>query len=73
MHQIKIFKAIEADVAILEQQVNQWLSESNVRVLNIFGNIAPQSGTTGGSSGSIRQSPFTPSDVLIVVLYEKAT
>lgn len=70
MHQIKIFKGVENDVITLEMEVNRWLSKAKIRVVNIFGNIAPQSpspsGTQGLSSGS-----FTASDVLLVVLYEE--
>ena len=66
MQQIKIFKGVEAEVSMLENDVNEWLRESNVRVLNITGNIAPQSGAAS-DSGTHR---FAPSDVLLIVLYE---
>lgn len=70
MHQVKIFKGVENDVATLELEVNRWLSKAtNVRVLNVFGNIAPQSSSPnvqGLASGG-----FTASDVLLVVLYEE--
>ena len=71
MHQIKIFKSLESDITQLEKQVNSWLAESNVRVINMFGNIAPQSPPPEMNSSSISKSPFPPSDVLLVVLYEQ--
>ena len=43
MHQIKIFKALETDLAPLEMQINTWLAESGVKIINIFGNVAAQS------------------------------
>lgn len=70
MHQIKIFKGIESDIAHLEDQVNSWLAASQVKVVNMFGNISPQ--TTSESSASVlSKGTFAPSDVLLVVLYEK--
>lgn len=75
MQRIKIFKGLESDLAGLENEVNQWLAESGARVLNMFGNIAPQSLASGASEKSvgtyITKSPFAPSDVLLVILYER--
>ncbi|MBI2948785.1 MAG: hypothetical protein HYY23_14190 [Verrucomicrobia bacterium] len=71
MHQIKIFKTLETDVGLLEKQVNAWLAESKVRVINMFGNIAPQSPPPEESAPAISKSPHPPSDVFLVVLYEQ--
>ena len=71
MQQVKIFKGLEGDVAALEKQVNAWLAESGARVLQITGNIAPQGGSTDPKAGSISASPYTASDILLIVLYEK--
>jgi hypothetical protein len=71
MQQIKIFKGLENEIAALEKQVNAWLAESGARVLQITGNVAPQSHSTDPKVGSISASPYTPSDVLLIVLYEK--
>ena len=71
MQQVKIFKGLEGDAAALEKQVNMWLAESGVRVVQITGNIAPQGHWTDPKAGNISNSPFTPSDILLVVLYEK--
>lgn len=83
MHQIKIFKGLEGDLTGLEQQINDFLADGNKRVVQITGNIAPQSetqehhaddrvGVTGGGGGRGGKlgGAYTPSDVLIVVLYE---
>jgi len=67
MRQVKLFKGIEAEVSILEKEVNTWIRESGVAVHRISGNIAPQS--HGSGTG---QQRFAPSDVLIVVEYESA-
>jgi hypothetical protein len=69
MQQIKLFKGVESDLARLEQTVNDWLRESRAHVLQVTGNIAPQSGPPSVGGGS-SQSPFTPSDVLVLVVYE---
>lgn len=70
MQQIKIFKGLENETTALEKRVNAWLAESGVRVLQMTGNIAPQGQSTDSKAGSIAASPFTASDILLVVLYE---
>ncbi len=67
MQQIRIFKSIESEVSEMEREVNGWLQESGVKVINIFGNIAPQ---TVMSDASSTGRAFSPSDVFMVVLYE---
>ncbi len=67
MQQVKLFKTIEGELSILEKEFNDWVRESGVRILSVTGNIAPQS---GGESNK-RNVRFTPSDVLLIVLYEK--
>ena len=67
MQQVKIFKSIESEIPTLEEEINQWLSESGDKVISITGNIAAQS-TNGGSIGG----SFSGSDVIMFVLYEKA-
>ncbi len=68
MQQIKIFKSIESDVSDLERDINAWLKDSGARVVNVFGNIAPQ--TIGDPEKARGSRGFSPSDVLIVLLYE---
>jgi len=68
VQQIKIFKSIESDVSDLERDINAWLKESGARVVNIFGNIAPQ--TIADPEKARGNRAFSPSDVLIVLLYE---
>lgn len=72
MHQIKIFKGLENDLAGLEEQVNTWLAEADVRVLGIFGNIAPQSIPSGVTSHGLSGGDYAPSDLLLVIHYDKA-
>jgi hypothetical protein len=69
MQQIKIFKGIENDLGTLEAEVNTWLVESKADVINIFGNIAPQSASPDSSAAGLSHSEFPPSDVLLVVHY----
>jgi hypothetical protein len=69
MYQVKIFKGIESNLAGLEKELNTWLAETNARVLQIFGNLAPLSG--GRNEGnSLSAYPYVASDVMMVVLYE---
>lgn len=67
MQQIKIFKGIESELGDLETRVNAWIKQSSARVLNVFGNIAPQSETHASHGLS---KAYTPSDVLLVIVYE---
>ncbi len=68
MQQIKIFKSIESDVSDLERDINAWLKESGARVVNVFGNIAPQ--TISDPDKAKGSRGFSPSDILIAVLYD---
>jgi len=69
MQQVKIFKAVESELETLEAEVNEWLAESKARVINMFGNIAPQSRSPSQSAG-LTKGMFPPSDVLLVILFE---
>ena len=69
MHQIKIFKGLESNLGSLEKEVNDWLKESGARVVQMFGNLAPQSGERN-ETNSLAAYPYLASDVLLVVLYE---
>jgi len=71
MHQVKIFKGLESNLPALEAEVNAWLQESGVRVLQIIGNLATQSGQRN-ETNSLAAYPYVASDVMLVVLYEKA-
>jgi hypothetical protein len=70
MHQIKVFKGIENDLGVLESEVNKWLIESGVHVVNMFGNLAPQSSPSVSKAAGLSKSEFPPSDILLVILYE---
>jgi hypothetical protein len=70
VHQVKIFKSLESDLPALEKQINGWLAGEGIRVVNIIGNLAPQS-PPPESAGSINQAPYPPSDVLIIVHYDR--
>ena len=61
MQQVKIFKTLEGEIAQLEKLVNAWLANSSVRVLQITGNIAPQSRAIDPKTGSISASAHAAS------------
>ena len=65
MQQVKIFKSIESELFTLEDEINSLIASEQVKVLNVFGNIAPQTPSATGMGS------FSSSDVLVVVLYEK--
>jgi len=71
MYQVKIFKGIESNLAGLEKELNTWLAETNARVVQIFGNLAPLSGERN-EGNSLSAYPYVASDVMMVVLYETA-
>lgn len=73
MHQIKIFQDIESGKETLEDSVNTWLAEnSTCRILQITGNIAPQTVTaTSQNAGTLGGQRFASSDVFIIIHYEK--
>ncbi len=70
MQQVKLFKGLESDVTTLEGEVNAWIRQSGARVVSITGNIAPQSTKPGATAGGLGQGQFSPSDVVLIVLYE---
>lgn len=71
MHRVKFFKGVESELSQLESQMNAWLAESGARVVQIFGNIAPQSIPPTAKNAGLSTTEFAPSDVMVVVLYEK--
>ena len=73
MQHVKIFKGVEGDTATLEQEINQWITETGARIVQMSGNIAPQSpgnGPTTGGLGGGGSSGFIASDVLVILVYE---
>jgi hypothetical protein len=65
---MKLFKGVETDLTSLETEVNTWLAESGAKVVNVIGNIAPQTTKSEDNAGGGRM--FPPSDVMLAVLYE---
>ena len=70
MQQIKLFKGIESELPRLEQQINTWLKDSGARVVQMFGNLAPQSLISDSPAGP-SLSPYAASDMVVGILYEK--
>lgn len=69
MQQVKLFKGVENEIGSLEKDINDWLSRSAAKVVSLTGNIAPQSVKPDGGGG-LGKGSFSPSDVLVIVLYE---
>lgn len=70
MQQVKFFKGVEADLSDFESQINGWMEEvqqSGGRIVEVSGNIAPQTVATEKRSG---MGGFSPSDLFIIVVYE---
>ncbi len=78
MYQVRIFSGSEDDTATLERQINDWLWDTGVRVVQVFGNMSPQAVVRGeekstpipGAASDSKRARFAPSDLVIVVLYE---
>jgi hypothetical protein len=75
MHQIKLFRGYENDLAAIEKEVNDWLASSKAKVVQMFGNVAPQSAKSdaGHLMGAERAGGrgFIASDIFLAVVYEK--
>ena len=52
----------------MEEEINAWLSESGAKVIQMSGNIAPQTQTDTGLGGG--GSSFSSSDVILMIVYE---
>lgn len=78
MQQIKLFVGREDHTGDLENEVNAWIAESGVTILSIAGNISPQSvlpskeASSNLSASGTHTRRFAPSDILVIVTYEKA-
>lgn len=70
MRQVKIFKGIEVELGKLEGDINAWIRQSGAQVISVTGNIAAQTVGSGSSATGLGGSPFPPSDVIIIILYE---
>ena len=66
MHQIKIFKSVDTELAEMEHQINRWMRKSGARIVSITGNLASQP----SAGGATPMSSFAAGDVLVIVLYE---
>ena len=71
MHQIKIFKGVENELSTIEATINEWIAESGARIVQVFGNMSPQSIPADMTSPGLSGSSFAPSDIFLVVVYEK--
>lgn len=68
--QVKLFKGLESATHELEAEINAWLRDSDVEVVSISGNIAPQTLNLGNTSKDTGRA-FAPSDLFIIVQYRK--
>ena len=75
MQQVKLFTGLEGATEELSGEINGWIRETGATVLQISGNISPQSpGGSGlgvGLSGTGSPGRRVSSDVLVIVLYEE--
>ena len=71
MQQVKMFKSVETEIIDFQRQVNAWLEElhqAGGKVVQIAGNIAPQ---TVAATKSSMSGGFSPSDLFLTILYEQ--
>ncbi len=71
MQQVKIFKNVENNLSELEEEINGWIAQSGAQIVSLTGNIAPQSDPSA-PGGGLTNSTFPPSDVVVIILYEKS-
>lgn len=72
MRQVKLFVDIESNIEALEERVNTWLKESHANVINIFGNVAPQTVMRELKTTALSERRYASSDVFIAIEYEAA-
>ena len=71
MHQIRLFKHVETEIRDMEKEINDWLKKTNARVVQVCGNIAPQSSRdSAGASMSGGRKQFGASDLFVAVIYD---
>ncbi len=75
MQQIRIFRCNDETLLDVQEEINKWLRDSGVRVIQITGNLAAPAvvsqAATRGLGGVAGR--FAHSDILMAVLYEDAT
>lgn len=69
MHQIRIFTGLETQKAEIEKEINAWIKEQGAEVVQVFGNIAPQTVAPDAPRSESGSRRFGPSDLLLVVVY----
>ena len=73
MPRIKLFKGLESNLEGLENQINTWLSQPGIRVIQAFGNMAPQTLPSDTRiTSTLGQPQHVSSDVFLVILYENS-
>lgn len=72
MQQIKLFVGPESEVGSMEENVNAWLREHDVEIVQVFGNIAPQTPAYLATKVEQTGRRFHPSDVFLAIVYRKA-
>ncbi len=71
MQLVKMFTGLEGQTQALEQEINGWVETSGAKIIQISGNIAPQSVGQNNPSDGLGSAGRPPSDLFVVVLYEK--
>jgi hypothetical protein len=75
MQQIRIFIGKEDAPDTMAKEVNGWLASSKVKVVNVFGNMTPQTIIDKGEGNRIMAEGggrrYAPSDIMLVVVYEQ--
>jgi len=74
MQQIRLFRCNDEILLDTQEEINRWLRESGVRVIQITGNVAPPAVVSGAATRGLggTSGRFAHSDILIAVLYEEA-
>ena len=73
MPRVKLFKGLESNLEGLETQMNAWLAQPGVRVIQIFGNMAPQTLPSDTRiTSTLGQPQHVSSDVFLAILYESS-
>ena len=69
MQQIKLFVGLESEASTLEHSANQWLRDNDVEIIQVFGNIAPQTPAYMLTQTEQTGRRFQASDLFLAIVY----
>jgi hypothetical protein len=63
MRLVKMFKTIESELWSMESEINKWVEDTGATIVQVTGNIAPQTGSASVLLSTNRQSKAVQSQL----------